>query len=353
MKYACSVILISLCLSAGCRKADDTIYRDKAFEEICQLAHEAGRPFCVVLTDSLQSLSREYADALGSRYSRLTGQAVYCIADVGNPSNGWYLKWLNPHTLPLTCVFSPEGDLVDLIPGAARETFLYAEEAIDGLSATGFHWPNSFKMNKPRVLPPLNGLLQYKRRLDRGIYLPADIDRVIDSLPYAYSVYLKLSGALLERDTAGARRAAQSLISLETPYIMDLYKNEFITAKKVLDADYDTGDDANIRVVEDTIRLNDRTTGTGTPIELPVFNDGLAPLVISKIHTSCSCLEQSNPAGGIVIGPRGSTILKFIFTPDVEGEIRRDIYIASNAVNTPIRHIVITARSIPARNINP
>lgn len=87
-------------------------------------------------------------------------------------------------------------------------------------------------MNKKSVLPFLDNLLQQKRDIDEGVYSPSELSRLADSLNYPYSNYLKILGELMEQDTIGARQAAQSLMELETPASLELYKNEFITAKK-------------------------------------------------------------------------------------------------------------------------
>ena len=134
------------------------------------------------------------------------------MADINVSVNEWYIKWLCPVTTPLTCVFSPEGDLVDLIPGATRETFLYSKEAINNLGPTDFHWPNYFHRNKKELIPLLNNLLEQKEILNQGVYLSSGFSELVDSLNYPYSIYLKLAGELMMHDIITSQITAKSLL---------------------------------------------------------------------------------------------------------------------------------------------
>lgn len=337
------LLCIAVICLFGCNNTDTVIYENRSFNDIYSLAEINKSPFCIVLTDSMSNLSKEYIFLLEKNYRHLCDKAVFNLSDINYIENEWYIKWLCPMSIPLTCIFSPDGKLIDLIPGVSKETFLYTEEAINKAETTDFHWPNRFTMNKKSVLPFLDNLLQQKRDIDEGVYSPLELSRLADSLNYPYSNYLKLLGELMEQDTIGARQAAQSLMELETPASLELYKNEFITAKKVLDQNFDISKEPNIRVDSTNIYLTNCKQDEKTPFEVLVYNDGDKPLKISKIHTSCSCVEQHKYEGEIIIKPKKSSPIKFYFTPDTEGEIFRDIFITSNAINMPILHITVSA----------
>lgn len=337
------IYLISM---TGCNKSGHEVYYDKSFNEISGIANNADLPFCIVLIDSSQVLSKEYLIQLNKNQNHTTQKTIFCVNDINSTNGEWLLKWLRPISLPLTCIFTPQGDLFDLIPGTSIETFSYLDEAVKTTATTEFHWPNQFKMDKRRVLPLLNSLLSNKKYLDQGIYIPEDINNVIDSLPYPYSYYLKLTGALMEHDSTEAQSAAKYLLELENPYIMELYKNEFITAKTTLNKEYKAENDAIIRIEQDTINLPNCKINESIPITIDVYNDGGEPLIISKIHTSCSCLKQLNTTEQITVSLKQSVKLKFNFTPDLEGDVFRDIYIASNGINMPMLHVSIIATVI-------
>lgn len=316
------------------------------FEDICKMGKDNHLPYCIVLTDSFQHMSYDYFALLQDKYKYLTQKVIYNMVDINLPINEWYLKWLCPVSTPLTCVFSPDGKLIDLIPGAVRETFLYTKVAITNLETTDYHWPNQFHMNKKQVIPLLNNLLEQIEVLNQGIYLSSGLNPLVDTLYYPYSVYLKLLGELLVHDSVSSKRTAQSLLEFETPYSLDLYKDEFITAKKVLNPDFNILKEPNIRVDEKIILLPNCIVNETVPIVFPIYNDGNSPLLISKIHVSCSCLEKVQAIDGGLIGANDFVVAQFKFTPDGLGEVSRDIFVTSNAINTPILHINILANVI-------
>lgn len=333
------------CLFA-CNKINTNIYNNIPFEGIASKAVSEDSPFCIVLMDSSQNASIEYLQHLQVNYKCLTEKAIYNIVNINTEEGEWYKKWLLPVSIPLTCVFSPEGSLIDLIPGVSKETFLYTEQAIKHLSTTGFHWPNRFQMNKKRAIPLLNKLLEQKRYLDNGIYSKSDIEPLTDSLNYPYAVYLMLSGELMLNDTMASQSVAKELMELETPSSLDIFRTEFITAKKVLEPDFDIALEPNIRVNTTSIKLNDCIMNERVPLNLTIYNEGAKPLKISKIHVSCSCLESVGEDSDIIINANDSLIAKFYFTPDTEGEIQRDIFITSNAINIPILYIDVLANAV-------
>lgn len=336
------VVVICNCLF-GCGRIDTTIYQNCNFEDIRNIGRKNNIPFCIVLTDSSQNLSNEYCLQLQDNYKFLTHKAVYNVVDINLPINEWYLKWLCPVSTPLTCVFSPNGKLIDLIPGAARETFLYTEEAVKKMEVTDFHWSNQFKISKKKVIPLLNNLLEYQDMLNQGIYLSSELTLLVDSLYYPYSIYLKLTGELMMHDTISSITTAQSLIMFETPYSLRLYKDEFITAKKVINPDFDIINEPNIRIDRKIISISNCIINKTISIEIPVYNDGNKPLTISKIYTSCSCIEKAKNVDRIIINANSSVVIPFHFTPDMEGRISRDIFITSNAINLPILYINVLA----------
>lgn len=341
-----ALLFICIICLTGCSKKDATVYENVSFEDICSTAMIHGSPFCIALTDTSNSLSKEYIYQLRENYDYLYEKSFYNIIDINTEENEWYLKWLRPASIPLTCVFSSDGTLIDLIPGVSKETFLYTDEAIKNLKATDFHWPNLFHMNKKQVVPLLNDILVQKESINQGIYTPLEMDQLIDSLQYPYSYFLKLVGELMTDNIGASQQTAKSLINLETPYSFDLYRNEFITARKVLYPEFDFNAEPHIRVDSMSVHLTDCKENQRYPIEVLVYNDGNKPLIISKIHTSCSCLEHHKYDENIVIKPKSSFPIIFYFTPDMKGEMFREIFIASNAINIPILHIDIFANAI-------
>lgn len=344
------LFLFCICLG-GCRESGVTLIGfNKSFEDISLEASNDKKLFCIVLIDSTQVSHQNYVKFFHENQHRLRSQAIYNIVNVNLKENDWYRKWLNPSFFPLTCIFSDDETLIDIIPGASREAFLYTEEAIKNKVSTDFHWPNQFGVNKKTIIPFLNCVLENRMYLDQGIYIPSKFDQLPDSLEYPYSLYLRLVGELMQNDSLASKETAKSLLELETPAGLELYKNEFITAKKVFDPNFNIHSEPNIRVDSTIISFINCVVHEAIDLDIPVYNDGEHPLKISKIYLSCSCLEHAADNENTIIPANGSCVVKFYFTPENEGDISRDIYIASNAINMPILHINILANAIKLIN---
>jgi hypothetical protein len=318
------------------------VYQNKSFEDICLIAKARNRPFCIVLSDSTQNMSKEYLMYLQNSYKYLTKKVIYNMADINVPGNDWYVKWLCPESTPLTCVFSANGTLIDLIPGVARETFLYTSLAIQQ-TITDYHWPNAFNSNKMRVIPLLNNILQQKLHIEQYIFSSSEMDSLIDSLNYPYPYYLKIMGELMKNDTVAAKHTSELLINLEDPNYLNLFKNEFIIAKRILNPNFNIDDEPNIRIDSNSIFLSNCITGKNNPFEVVLYNEGRKLLKVSNILTSCSCVELTGDNKQFVIREKDSSVVQFNFISNVEGNISRDIYIFSNAINKPILNLQIRA----------
>ena len=335
-------IIICLLLF-NCNEHIYKIYSNQSFEDICSIAYKNEKAFCIVLVDSTQELSRRYCLNLKNKGFVDTSKAIYNIADVNVSSNAWYMKWLCPLSLPLTCVFSDTGTLIDLIPGATKETFLYTTEAISDMKITNYHYPNRFKIPKYNVIHLLNQVLKCKMDLNQGIYIPTALNNSIDSLVYQYSVYLGMVGELMDNDTIETKTLANLMMKLENPYYLELFKNEFITAKKVLNPNFKIDDEPNIRVNSEVVSLSDCAVSEDNVFVISIYNDGKYPLKVSRIFTSCSCLNLLDHTDEFVVSPNDSAMVSFNFKSEESGEVIRDVFITSNAINKPILYVKILA----------
>lgn len=341
MKNSITMALAAITVMTACSKPD--IYHNQSFEEISAIAKERKKPFCIALLDNEQYSFGEYESLLQETAEHLAKRAVYNIVDIDEPENDWYVKWLCPMSVPLTCVFSPDGQLTDLIPGANGESFSYIGDAVEQMAATEYRWSNRFNLDKDRAIPILDNILRNKELIANGVFVPQEVDASIDSLRYPYSVWLKLSGQQMTNDTLSAKTTAKELLELETPYFLATYNKEFIEANKVINPGFEIGDEPNIRVAEKTIRLGDRPTDKVLSLEIPVYNDGGKPLKISKIATGCSCLRSLGVEDAVIVAPRDSVLLPFVLSPPGEGGSHQEILLVSNGINNPLLTVNILA----------
>lgn len=320
------------------------IYYDLDIDGLSAVARKAKRGFCVVLVNHQQYPTGEYIAFLEENYRDLTRHAVFDIVDVEKPENDWYVKWLCPVSVPLTCVFSPVGELTDLIPGSGEESFSHIVEAVEQAAITGFHWPNRFDLDKARAVPILRDIQLNKKYVENGAFMARDVDALADSLRYPYSLWLQLSGRLMTGDTISARKAAMELLELGTPYNLATYKTEFITANKVVDPGFEIGNEPNIRVGSERILLGDLPASRIASFDVTVHNDGNKPLTVTKVITDCGCLRRLGGMEAFTVSPRDSVELSFALSPAVgEGEVRQEILLVSDGINNPLLKIKVRA----------
>lgn len=347
MKNVILSILAFGLFGVGCSNPQPkTMQYDEPFDKIYSYASENDKAFCIILVDSTQRPSQKYLLNLKNQNIALTDDAYCNIVDINNSSNEWYMKWLCPLSIPLTCVFSTDGTLLDLIPGATKETLLYTKQAISNKEMTKFHYPNRFNLSKSEIVPLLNQILKSKIELDQGLYESTALNNSIDSLEYPYPYYLRIIGELLDNDTIESKLAAKSMVELENPFYLEQFKNEFIVARKILDPNFDVNDEPNIRIDKSVISLSDCRQNESHPFTISICNDGKKPLEVAKIFKNCSCLSQMDYTEEFVIAPKDSVIVRFKFKPDQQGEATRDIFITSNAINKPIIYVKVLANTL-------
>ena len=151
------------------------------------------------------------------------------------------------------------------------------------MKITNYHYPNRFKIPKYNVIHLLNQVLKCKMDLNQGIYIPTALNNSIDSLVYPYSVYLGMVGELMDNDTIETKTLANLMMKLENPYYLELFKNEFITAKKVLNPNFKIDDEPNIRVNSEVVSLSDCAVSEDNVFVISIYNDGKYPLKVSRI----------------------------------------------------------------------
>ncbi len=334
------IFFLSILFTWGCdSNKEQNIYYNQSIENTHAIASQHRWNYCVILLDSTQKSSNQYRQKLENVLP--LENAIYNIVDVNAPIAEWYVKWLCPISLPLTCVFSSNGTLIDLIPGATKESFLYTKNALLKEEKTEFHYVNRFNKKKEQIIPLFDQILKCNIDLEQGIFTELN-DSILDSLKYPYPYYLGILGNMINNDTINAKLMAENMIKLETPYFLSLYKDEFIKAKKTINPKFDISNEPNIRVREEVITLSNHKVGETIPFDITIYNDGKLPLKVYKIFKSCTCLKLDG-TDDFNISSKDSAKVHITFKTEQQGEIIRDVFITSNAINIPILYVKILA----------
>ena len=346
MKLSCANILALFLMSilVGCGENHNlrNFYYNKSFEYIASISLMENKDFCIVLADFHEKSYSKYKSRLEKVIDLYPRQVIYNFVDVNNLMSDKYIKWLAPISLPVTCVFSYKGRLIDIVPGMANESLLYVEKALENGEITQYHYPNRFNSNKEQLIPFLNNVLQCMRNLDQGIFLN-QYELLNESSDYPYYCYLCMIGEMLSGDTIKAQDFACRLIEMENPYYLDIYRDEFVRAKKVIDPDFDISKEPILIVNSKNIDLPQCNLNEKVPFRLHIRNDGEKTLRIYKLFKSCSCLKQKKDINNMEILPKDSIVVDFVFEADRQGKVTREIFVTSNAINESIVYVKISA----------
>lgn len=306
------------------------------------LQKKSNLPFCIVLLDSTNFSSIEYINAL-NEYKISNNSVIYNFADIHFKDNQWYGKLLLPQIYPVTCVFNHIGQLIDLIPGSSKESFVYIDKVIKTENpCLEFHYNQKYDKDKIEVIRFINSAIDLKSKTDYNQHVINKIDSLLQIIEHPYLLYLKLHNQLQFSEENKAKETAEQLLIFDSAQDLFEYYDELFFANQLLDSTYNSKTAPLIASTSNKIELSKCDINHTYDLDINIINEGEKPLKISDILTSCSCVKLISTKKHIVNSGE-SLILKIEFTPDAIGEIFREVYIASNYLNTPIYKISINA----------
>jgi hypothetical protein len=250
---------------------------------------------------------------------------------------------LSPQTLPVTCVFTTSGELIDLIPGNSKESFLYTKEALTNQKTNrDFHYNQQYGDNKINIIHDINNIFHLKFKVDNKENVLSELDNLQYKARHPYTLFLKLQNQLQIKDTAAARNTARELLLFDSPRDLVDYYDEFMFAQQIVDPTFSLENGPYIEINPTEIKLTDCKRNKLVPIVINIKNKGQRPLKISDVLMSCTCVKLIGEKKYLIL-PQQTETLSIEFTPDDTGEIFREVYIASNSVNSPMCNVTINA----------
>src|SRR5690606_41664132 len=136
---------------------------------------------------------------------------------------------------------------------------------------------------------------------------------------------------LAQGDSISSTQHAQSLLALETADALELYRDEFIEAKRVLNPNFKIETAPNIKVEKTNISLENCRVNEKRPLDITIYNTGNDPLKIEAINMSCTCVSLEGTTRDIIIEVKKSYRASFYFATDNVGLDPRVLFIEPNA----------------------
>jgi hypothetical protein len=341
--------VLFVCILISCRKQTESdILSGQTFEDVLLRAEKEQKYLCLVLIDSGQHNAMDLLkNQLNGEFKSLKKKTVFNIVDIYAGGNRWYEKWLCPVSVPLTCVFSPDGTLLNLIPDLTYESFAYMKKTVeDGQTDNEYYCYNRFGMNKKGYVDAMNSVLLAKRKFETGDNLRSLIDTSLEQVKYPFNLFLKMKNEERLQDSVNMVHACRELLAINTPYELLLYKEEFTESKKVLDPSYDITKDPCLEVMPVVVEIGQCEYHERKPFFIVLKNTGDKPVKISTVETSCSCVSFLGREAQYIILPHDSVQMPFEFYAEQKGEIERGCYFVSDARNPVVDvKILATVRS--------
>lgn len=329
-------IMVSTFIS--CKRKEIIILSNKAMIDIQHIAQQKNISYCVVIVEPSSRATEKYKEWL-KNHPNLNG-SIFNFVDINLPQNNWYKQCLLPMVYPLTCVFAPSGELLDIINGSTFESFSFLTQVIKEKKACLENdVANNFNLNKKDVIYAINKIIKCKISLDKGENIQEQILKTLNFIEYPYNLGLKLQNELLYHlDTK--KTAAQLLTYKNTNNIL-IYSDLFLVAQQIITPNYNQNTAPSIYLNSDTFYINSCVLGQVYKFELNIKNPGKFPLTIFDIASGCGCLKFVGEKKNIL--PAGHKLcLPFELKPDVSGEIERNVYIISDAID-PLKQVNIKA----------
>ena len=333
---SCLTFLCVLCCALfSCKPTlkDLTILYGASLEEMQELAKEEDKKvFCVVLTKPDCPSCAGMVQGLGERYGHLEKKVVFNVVDVSQVENQWYPHWLCTGAFPTTCVFSADGELQAAIPGAASACQQCVASAISSdLKCTAFFENKQFPAKGERSVLVLNSLLSCKRNLEQGKDISTEIQPLLERNSYPYSLFLKILNEEKQNRHEEAVYWAKRMIEIEKPYYNFVYNALYNEVKSIINPNYLA--EASVLSVVEELKLEDCKFKQPTPFSLKLTNKGKSPISIRDIATSCTCVELLRKKQQTLQAGASATI-DLIFTPDMRGDVFREVTFFSDAKNS-------------------
>lgn len=328
---------IMLMFLTACTRQEKKIVNGLDFQSTMETCQTHGQRFCIVLLDTTQTTSQIYLQ----RLQETASQALFNIIFTDFTKSNVYEQWLYSDATPVTCIFSPDGHLTDIIPGASRKCFRCIDEVLQiGKMTTELEYYNNFTMDKAKIIPLLDEIWQCNLLLEKGSDLTLRLEQIAQNIEYPFLTYLEMENAIRNGDKEKTDSLALRLCSYEGDLDLELYPDLFITARENTIPGFDATEEANLNAPS-VVNLHGCMTGKPKVFHIPVNNSGKKPLDVEGIEMSCSCLELFDDTD-FTLMPGETRNLEFEFTADRNGQIEREIIIRNNGIY-PIKRIRIIA----------
>jgi len=334
------LLLAMLMVSCKRQSAAEILY-EKSFDDMKTLAGKANKPFCVVLSNTDCPPCSIYVNNLNDTHAQLCADALFDVVDVTQDENRWWQQWLNCSGLPTTVIFTPSGKLSAVVSGAADKCFDCIRSVLKGEPACAAYLYTRQFQSSGDLFPALDAVLNCKFRLEQGENIDEAISNTFDQIVYPYNIYLKCLNEQKQGNHEMVVALAKKLLHFDDAYNVRMYDNLLNEVRLIIDPEYSNPENRAVLAVEKELKLDGCYPNAPVKFKITVKNEGQAPLEISDITVSCSCVKLKSEKKHTIAAGKSADI-DFEFTAEHEGVFYREISFVSNDIRA-IKTVKMTA----------
>lgn len=229
-KKIATIYLIILSFS-GCISDNVLIYQNLSFEETLSIAHKQNTPFCIIVSDNRCSSCDVLKKKLKTEYRKLIHKAVFNAVNTNQIEQEWYKEWLYTPSGPIICVFSVNGDLINIIAGANLLSMQCVEKTIDGTNtrtALYYHSPLTDTLGTDKIIPLLGKVLKCKLGVDMNEDVTDLLKETTEMVTYPFNLYLESLNLMNKGDVYNSVRVAKQLSTYSKNQYARLYFSDLL-----------------------------------------------------------------------------------------------------------------------------
>lgn len=230
LKKILTVIFVILSFY-GCGNEKKKIYENLTYAQTKALAQEQGTPFCIIVADDGCGSCSDLKEELNTKYQKLLHKAVFNAVNPTQKEHRWFRDWLYTPSGPITCVFSANGDLLNVIEGANLKSIQTIEKAIDGQGRNiplYYDSPLVEMVDIKDVVHVLDKALKYKLTMDNGENTDKLREASFDAGSYPFNLYLRCLDMELRGDSCEAAESARQLLVFSKERFVSYYFSDMV-----------------------------------------------------------------------------------------------------------------------------
>lgn len=328
-------VSVAFLIFFSCGNNSKLLY-DEDIDKVIKLAKEMNKPFCVILiNDESSPITYSYLDKLENGKIKRRNRVIFNIVDSSLPENKWYSQWLGINNDVITCVFSPSGILMSIVTGASSYSFDCINRTLDNdLYCREFGYnPLLSIVETNDKIDFLNLVLECHINIRENKDIDTKINRSLNIGQYPYNLYLKLLNSQIHGNHDDAKYLAEQLFTFDNSHYLVLYSDIYDKARYIINPNFDPKNEPLLTINKKHFFFDNSVLNQSNLFEMILSNSGESDLIIKDVDVGCSCIRMIDNNIPYIIKPKDSITICLEFIPDKAGELNREIFIVSNAIN--------------------